>query len=213
MKSAAEERLSNIYQIADKQQRQTADDELKTEITEQLAGEGKPFEGRDGEIAKALSSVTKQVIRQRILRDQVRIDGRGLADIRQLTAEVEVIPRVHGSAIFERGETQILGITTLNMLKMEQTIDSLSPETTKRYMHNYNFPPYSVGETGRVGSPKRREIGHGALAERAIVPVLPPARSSPTRSARSPRRWAPTAPPPWARSAPPRCPCSTPACR
>ena len=173
VKSAAEERLSNIYQIADKQQRQTADDELKTEITEQLAGEGKPFEGRDGEIAKALSSVTKQVIRQRILRDQVRIDGRGLADIRQLTAEVEVIPRVHGSAIFERGETQILGITTLNMLKMEQTIDSLSPETTKRYMHNYNFPPYSVGETGRVGSPKRREIGHGALAERAIVPVLP----------------------------------------
>ncbi len=173
VKSAAEEKLSNIYQIADKQQRQTADDELKAEITEQLAGEGKPFEGRDGEIAKALGSVTKQVIRQRILRDQVRIDGRGLADIRQLTAEVEVIPRVHGSAIFERGETQILGITTLNMLKMEQTIDSLSPETTKRYMHNYNFPPYSVGETGRVGSPKRREIGHGALAERAITPVLP----------------------------------------
>ena len=173
VKSAAEEKLSSIYQIADKQQRQTADDELKAEITEQLAGEGKPFEGRESEIGKALGSVTKQVIRQRILRDQVRIDGRGLADIRQLTAEVEVLPRVHGSAIFERGETQIMGVTTLNMLKMEQTIDSLSPETTKRYMHNYNFPPYSVGETGRVGSPKRREIGHGALAERAITPILP----------------------------------------
>ena len=84
-----------------------------------------------------------------------------------------MLPRVHGSALFERGETQILGVTTLNMLRMEQQIDSLSPETRKRYMHNYNFPPYSTGETGRVGSPKRREIGHGALAERAIVPVLP----------------------------------------
>ncbi|WP_300345430.1 polyribonucleotide nucleotidyltransferase [Nesterenkonia sp.] len=171
--AAAEEKLANIYQIADKQQRETADAELKAELVEELAGEGKQFEGRESEIGKALGAVTKQVIRQRILRDQVRIDGRGLADIRQLTAEVEVIPRVHGSAIFERGETQILGVTTLNMLKMEQTIDSLSPETTKRYMHNYNFPPYSTGETGRVGSPKRREIGHGALAERALVPVLP----------------------------------------
>ena len=101
------------------------------------------------------------------------MDGRGLADIRSLSAEVDVIPRVHGSALFERGETQILGVTTLNMLKLEQQIDSLSPITTKRYMHNYNFPPYSTGETGRVGSPKRREIGHGALAERALVPVLP----------------------------------------
>ncbi|RJN31931.1 polyribonucleotide nucleotidyltransferase [Nesterenkonia natronophila] len=173
VKSAAEEKLASIYQIGDKQQREIADGELKTELVEQLAGEGKEFEGRAGEVGKALSSVTKQVIRQRILRDQVRIDGRGLADIRQLTAEVEVLPRVHGSAIFERGETQIMGVTTLNMLKLEQSIDSLSPETKKRYMHNYNFPPYSVGETGRVGSPKRREIGHGALAERAMVPVLP----------------------------------------
>ncbi|GAA4829284.1 polyribonucleotide nucleotidyltransferase [Garicola koreensis] len=171
--AAAEEKLSSIYQIADKQQRQNADDEFKAEVIEQLAGEGKPFEGRDSEVSKAFGEVTKQVIRQRILRDQVRIDGRGLSDIRQLTAEVEVLPRVHGSAIFERGETQIMGVTTLNMLKMEQTIDSLSPETKKRYMHNYNFPPYSVGETGRVGSPKRREIGHGALAERAMIPVLP----------------------------------------
>ncbi len=173
VKAKAEEKLSSIYQIADKQQREAADAELKAELVEELAGEGKEFEGRGAEVGKALSSITKQVIRQRILRDQVRIDGRGLADIRQLTAEVEVLPRVHGSAIFERGETQIMGVTTLNMLKMEQSIDSLSPETKKRYMHNYNFPPYSTGETGRVGSPKRREIGHGALAERALVPVLP----------------------------------------
>ncbi|OSM42523.1 polyribonucleotide nucleotidyltransferase [Nesterenkonia sp. PF2B19] len=173
VKSAAEEKLTSIYQIADKQARETADSELKAELVEKLAGEGQQFEGRGGEVGKAFGAVTKQVIRQRILRDQVRIDGRGLTDIRQLTAEVEVLPRVHGSAIFERGETQIMGVTTLNMLKMEQSIDSLSPETKKRYMHNYNFPPYSTGETGRVGSPKRREIGHGALAERALVPVLP----------------------------------------
>ena len=103
----------------------------------------------------------------------MRIDGRGLTDIRTLSAEVDVLPRVHGSALFERGETQILGVTTLNMLRMEQMVDTLNPENRKRYMHNYNFPPYSTGETGRVGSPKRREIGHGALAERALLPVLP----------------------------------------
>jgi len=101
------------------------------------------------------------------------MDGRGLADIRSLGAEVDVLPRVHGSALFERGETQILGVTTLNMLGLEQKLDTLAPEKSKRYMHNYNFPPYSTGETGRVGSPKRREIGHGALAERALLPVLP----------------------------------------
>ena len=96
-----------------------------------------------------------------------------ITDIRPLSAEVEVVPRAHGSALFERGETQIMGVTTLNMLRMEQQIDSLGPETHKRYLHHYNFPPYSTGETGRVGSPKRREIGHGALAERALLPVLP----------------------------------------
>ncbi|MGH9262866.1 MAG: polyribonucleotide nucleotidyltransferase, partial [Acidimicrobiales bacterium] len=109
----------------------------------------------------------------RVLRDKVRIDGRGLTEIRTLSAEVGPVPRAHGSALFERGETQILGVSTLNMLSLEQKLDTLSPEKSKRYMHNYNFPPYSTGETGRVGSPKRREIGHGALAERALVPVLP----------------------------------------
>ncbi len=145
-------------------------DEIKAAVKAQLAEQ---FEGREKEISAAFRSVQKKLIRQRILRDKVRIDGRGLADIRALGAEVEVLPRVHGSAIFERGETQIMGVTTLNMLKMEQQIDTLSPVTRKRYMHNYNFPPYSTGETGRVGSPKRREIGHGALAERALMPVLP----------------------------------------
>jgi polyribonucleotide nucleotidyltransferase len=156
--------------IADKQDRENKLDEIKAQAKSELGGQ---FEGREKEISAAYRSLNKKLVRQRILRDKVRIDGRGLTDIRTLSAEVEVLPRVHGSALFERGETQILGVTTLNMLGLEQKLDTLSPNRTKRYMHNYNFPPYSTGETGRVGSPKRREIGHGALAERALVPVLP----------------------------------------
>jgi len=162
--------LSSAQQIADKVDREGETDRIKEDAKSALGGQ---FEGREKEISAAVRAVTKKVVRQRILRDKVRIDGRGLSDIRPLTAEVEVIPRVHGSALFERGETQILGVTTLNMLRMEQMVDTLNPENRKRYMHNYNFPPYSTGETGRVGSPKRREIGHGALAERALLPVLP----------------------------------------
>ncbi|MDE0974459.1 MAG: polyribonucleotide nucleotidyltransferase [Candidatus Nanopelagicales bacterium] len=156
--------------IVFKAEREERLDEIKADV---LAALGTKFEGREKEVSAALRSVTKNSVRQRVLTDGVRIDGRGLADIRTLSAEVDVIPRVHGSALFERGETQILGVTTLNMLRMEQLLDTLNPESRKRYMHNYNFPPYSTGETGRVGSPKRREIGHGALAERALVPVLP----------------------------------------
>jgi polyribonucleotide nucleotidyltransferase len=162
--------LTEALTIADKQEREASLDEIKDAAIGSLqAG----FDGREKELSAAIRAVTKKLIRERVLRDGVRIDGRGLADIRTLSAEVEVLPRVHGSALFERGETQILGVTTLNMLRMEQQLDTLAPETRKRYMHNYNFPPYSTGETGRVGSPKRREIGHGALAERALMPVLP----------------------------------------
>ena len=170
VEKAAKDDLAKALTIAGKQERETKLNEINSAVTEKITVD---FPERVKEISAALRSVTKKLVRQRVLRDKIRIDGRGLRDIRALTAEVEVIPRVHGSAIFERGETQILGITTLNMLKMEQQLDTLSPEDHKRYMHNYNFPPYSVGETGRVGSPKRREIGHGALAERALVPVLP----------------------------------------
>jgi len=172
----AYDRLLPVYQIADKQERQNADDEVKTSVKEQLLAaveSGELPAVATLEFNAAYKSVTKTIVRGRILAEGVRMDGRGLADIRPLDAEVQVIPRVHGSAIFQRGETQILGVTTLNMLKMEQQIDSLSPITSKRYLHHYNFPPYSTGETGRVGSPKRREIGHGFLAERALVPVLP----------------------------------------
>ncbi|MBM3722022.1 MAG: polyribonucleotide nucleotidyltransferase [Actinomycetota bacterium] len=170
VEKAAKDRFAKALTIAGKQERETELDAISAEVKEKLAPD---FEGREKEISAALRSVTKKLVRQRVLRDKIRIDGRGLKDIRPLTAEVEVIPRVHGSALFERGETQILGVTTLNMLKMEQQLDTLNPEDHKRYMHNYNFPPYSTGETGRVGSPKRREIGHGALAERALLPVLP----------------------------------------
>ena len=166
----ASAKVAQALTIVGKAEREDALDAIKADVVASLSGR---FEGRDKEISAALRSVTKKSVRERVLRDKVRIDGRGPRDIRVLAAEVDVLPRVHGSALFERGETQILGVTTLNMLKMEQWLDTLSPDNRKRYMHNYNFPPYSTGETGRVGSPKRREIGHGALAERALLPVLP----------------------------------------
>ena len=167
---AVSEELARALTIAGKQDREAETDRVKALAAEKLASQ---FEGREKEISAAFRALTKKLVRERIIADGVRIDGRGLTDIRQLSAEAHVLPRVHGSALFERGETQILGVTTLNMLRMEQMIDTLNPDRTKRYMHNYNMPPYSTGETGRVGSPKRREIGHGALAERALLPVLP----------------------------------------
>ncbi|MGH3859083.1 polyribonucleotide nucleotidyltransferase, partial [Actinokineospora sp.] len=170
--AAVSDELAQALTIAGKQDRESRIDEVKALCLEKV-GAQEAFEGREKEIGAAFRSLNKKLVRQRILRDKVRIDGRGLTDIRSLSAEVALIPRAHGSALFERGETQILGVTTLNMLRLEQQIDSLSPETHKRYMHHYNFPPFSTGETGRVGSPKRREIGHGALAERALMPVLP----------------------------------------
>ncbi|MFZ9694100.1 MAG: polyribonucleotide nucleotidyltransferase [Candidatus Nanopelagicales bacterium] len=170
VEAIATDSIAKAMSIVSKAERENELDRISDEIIDQLADK---FVDREKEIAAALRSLTKKIVRTRILKDKVRIDGRGIRDIRPLTTEVNVIPRVHGSALFERGETQILGVTTLNMLKMEMQLDTLSPETHKRYMHNYNFPPYSTGETGRVGTPKRREIGHGALAERALVPVLP----------------------------------------
>ena len=162
--------LAAALTISGKAEREQQLDEVKAIALDKL---GSDFEGREKELGAAIRSLTKQLVRERVLREKVRIDGRGLEDIRPLAAEVGVIPRVHGSSLFERGETQILGITTLNMLGLEQKLDTLSPEKARRYMHNYNFPPYSTGETGRVGSPKRREVGHGALAGRALAPVLP----------------------------------------
>ncbi|GJO22264.1 polyribonucleotide nucleotidyltransferase [Mycobacterium marinum] len=168
--SVATDGLAAALTIGGKAERNQRTEEIKAEVLERLAD---TYEGREKEIGAAFRSLTKKLVRQRIVTDHFRIDGRGITDIRALSAEVALVPRAHGSALFERGETQILGVTTLDMVKMAQQIDSLGPETTKRYMHHYNFPPFSTGETGRVGSPKRREIGHGALAERALMPVLP----------------------------------------
>jgi polyribonucleotide nucleotidyltransferase len=143
VEKAAKDSLAKALTISGKQERETKIDEISAATKESVSA---AFEGREKEVPAAFRSLTKKLVRQRVLRDKIRIDGRGLRDIRALSAEVEVIPRVHGSAIFERGETQILGVTTLNMLKMEQQLDTMSPETSKRYMHNYNFPPYSTGE-------------------------------------------------------------------
>src|SRR6478735_4011461 len=154
VEAAVKSETAAALTIAGKQEREEKPDESKASLLEKLAGQ---FEGREKEIGAAFRSLNKSLVRDRVLRDKVRMDGRGLADIRPLHAEVGVIPRVHGSALFERGETQILGVTTLNMLTLEQKLDTLSPEKTRRYMHKYVFPPFSTGETGRVGSPKRRE--------------------------------------------------------
>ncbi|WP_288831470.1 polyribonucleotide nucleotidyltransferase [uncultured Corynebacterium sp.] len=176
----AAKKLANLLTIKGKQERDDATNSYMEEVEEDLLDK---FDIDDDdkdeeraavkEIRAAYNALMKSIVREKILTDGFRIDGRGTTDIRDLEVEVELIPRAHGSALFERGETQILGVTTLDMLKMEQTVDSLSPETSKHYIHHYNFPPYSTGETGRVGSPKRREIGHGALAERALLPVIP----------------------------------------
>ncbi|MEY2478180.1 MAG: polyribonucleotide nucleotidyltransferase, partial [Actinomycetota bacterium] len=162
--------LSKANSISDKAERNAANDAAAAEITEKVAGE---FEGREGEIKQAIRSLTKQVVRTRIVTDGVRIDGRGPADLRPVTSEVGLLPTAHGSGLFQRGETQVLNVTTLGMPRMDQLLDTIGIDEKKRYMHHYNMPPYSNGETGRIGGTKRREIGHGLLAERALLPVVP----------------------------------------
>ena len=166
----AAEKVAQALLTEGKLARDEAVDAVKEEMLGALA---ERFPESEKALKAAFRSLEKTTIRNRTLREEIRMDGRTPRQIRSLSAEVEVLPRVHGSALFQRGETQILGVTTLAMLRMEQQIDNLSPINSKRYMHQYNFPPFSTGEVGRVGSPKRREIGHGDLAERALVPVLP----------------------------------------
>ena len=170
-------KLEKLLTIAGKQERDEATNDYMVEIEDALIDEFLSEELDEAAVSKqirsAFNAVMKQIVRTKILTENFRIDGRATTDIRDVGVAVELIPRAHGSSLFERGETQILGVTTLDMLKMEQTVDSLTPTQSKRYIHHYNFPPYSTGETGRVGSPKRREIGHGALAERALLPVIP----------------------------------------
>jgi polyribonucleotide nucleotidyltransferase len=169
-------RIEKVTTITAKAEREAATDEATQAIIEEL---GEEFEGRAAEIKAAVRSLTKKLVRQRIATSQVRIDGRGPSDLRPVSAAVGVVPTAHGSGLFQRGETQVLNITTLGMPRMDQLLDTIGIEDKKRYMHHYNMPPYANGETGRVGSPKRREIGHGLLAERALLPVVPPVEEFP----------------------------------
>lgn len=164
------DRFQPILGIVAKAERDEALNVLTSAVVSELADQ---FPEQEGMVALAVNANFKQVMRRHVLTEGVRMDGRTPVEIRSISAEAGVLPRVHGSALFQRGETQILGVTTLNMLKMEQQLDNLSPITHKRYIHHYNFPPYCTGETGRVGSPKRREIGHGHLAEIALESQLP----------------------------------------
>jgi polyribonucleotide nucleotidyltransferase len=174
VRAAAEEPTREAVTIADKAAREARLDEIKATTAQQVAERfGEELTGREREVSAAFRSLTKELVRQRIVKEGRRIDGRGPRDIRPLEAEVGILPRAHGSGLFQRGETQVLNVTTLGMVRMEQIIDTLDPNDRKRYMHHYNFPPFSTGEVGFMRGPKRREIGHGALAERALVPVIP----------------------------------------
>jgi polyribonucleotide nucleotidyltransferase len=168
--------LTKASTITGKAERNAATDEVTSSIISELS---QKFEGRESEIKAAVRSLNKALVRKRIIEDGVRIDGRGTSDIRPLHAEVHLIPTAHGSGLFERGETQVLNVTTLGMPRMAQTLDTIGVDDSKRYMHHYNFPPFSTGETGFMRGPKRREIGHGLLAERALLPVVPSAEEFP----------------------------------
>ena len=170
VQEVATDRLREVGAIAVKAEREAAERELKDAVRDELADE---FPGREKEIGGAIKAVFKKVIRERVVNEGVRIDGRGPADLRPVTAEVGILDTAHGSGLFQRGETQVLNVLTLGMPKMDQLLDNLGPQEKKRYMHHYNMPPHANGETGRVGSPKRREVGHGLLAERALLPVIP----------------------------------------
>src|SRR5439155_5637541 len=179
LKAAVEEilgdRVTEVIRTGGlKAEREGALDELRAEVVAKL---GEKYDPR--KIGGAVESVLKKVVRTAILDDQRRPDGRGLTEIRPITCEVGVLPRTHGTGLFKRGQTQVLSIVTLGSLADIQKLDNLSPEETKRFMHHYNFPPYSTGETKRMGGPGRREIGHGALAERAIFSVIPDVTSFP----------------------------------
>ena len=185
VESLGGERISKIMQIADKSERSAGEDALRSDLLERIvpglveasvkdgAGEESALTLATKQVKNAFRSLSKNTVRTRIVKEGARIDGRGLRDLRPLSAEVGVIPTAHGTGLFQRGETQVLNFCTLGMARMDQMIDGIDPITKKRYLHHYNFPPFSTGETGFMRGPKRREIGHGALAERAVFPVIP----------------------------------------
>ncbi len=171
----ARDRVADALKIADKTDRTAALDEIKADLGAHLAEtwDEETYAARAGQVSRYVKDLQKDVMRRRVIEEGVRIDGRKTDELRPISCEVGLIPRAHGSGLFQRGETQVLNVATLGMLRMTQTIDTIDPEESKRYIHHYNFPPFSTGETGFMRGPKRREIGHGALAERALVPVIP----------------------------------------
>jgi len=169
----AGEGVAKAITISAKAERNAATDAAAAAAVEALCGEGGKFEGRDREVKEAVRSLTKKAVRKRIVDEGLRIDGRGPRDLRPISSEVTVLPTAHGTGLFQRGETQVLNVVTMAMPRMNQLLDTLSPETHKYFLFHYNMAPWANGETGRVGTPKRREIGHGALAARALLPVLP----------------------------------------
>ena len=171
--AAGRERIAESQTIADKTERGEAEANVKAALFEELAPQFADVDGAEQQIKGAIRSITKAVVRERVISEGMRIDGRGPGDLRSLSSDVGVIPTAHGSGLFQRGETQVLNFTTLGTGRMDQMIDGIDPIIRKRYMHHYNFPPFSTGETGFMRGPKRREIGHGALAERALFPVVP----------------------------------------
>ena len=170
VEAAATTKLQPAIRIALKSDRNAAIDDATAQTLAELA---EKFPAQEKQIKEAVRSLTKKLVRKRVVDEGIRIDGRGPADLRPVSAEVGLIPTAHGTGLFQRGETQVLNVLTMAMPKMNQMIDSITPETSKRYMHDYNMAPWANGETGRVGTPKRREIGHGSLAERALFPVVP----------------------------------------
>ena len=165
--------VAKAITISAKAERNAATDAAAAEAIDKLCGEGSEFAGREREVKEAVRSLTKKAVRKRIVEEGLRIDGRGPRDLRPLSSEVTVLPTAHGTGLFQRGETQVMNVVTMAMPRMNQLMDTLSPETHKYFLFHYNMAPWANGETGRVGSPKRREIGHGALAARALLPVLP----------------------------------------
>lgn len=166
----AYEKCEYVFQSYDRHERHDREEAVKAETMDHFKEQ---FEGREAEVADVLYNINKEIMRNNIINNGIRPDGRGLTDVRPIWCEVGVLPRTHGSAVFTRGETQALTLTTLGPVSEGQVLDDLGSEDFKQYIHHYNFPPYATGEAGRLKSPGRREIGHGALAERALVPVIP----------------------------------------
>ena len=173
VEKVATSKLATAVTIALKADRNAATDAAAAETVAELCGEGGAFAGQEKAVKEAVRSLTKKLVRKRVVEEGIRIDGRGPRDLRPLSSEVGILPAAHGTGLFQRGETQVLNVCTLAMPRMNQMLDTLGPDNEKRYIHHYNMAPWANGETGRVGSPKRREIGHGALAERALLPVIP----------------------------------------